>query len=42
MTNKELKSIKFNDPKRAFTKAVCGGCKMGFILQRLDTKGGQK
>lgn len=27
MSNKELKSIKFNDPRRAFTGAVCGDCK---------------
>lgn len=27
MIKKELKSIKPNDPKRAFTGAVCGTCK---------------
>ena len=27
MTNKELKSIKPNDPRRAFTETVCGNCK---------------
>lgn len=27
MNKKELKSIKPNNPKRAFTKAVCGTCK---------------
>ena len=27
MSNKELESIKFNDPRRAFTEAVCEICK---------------
>ena len=27
MKNKELKSIKPNSPKRAFTEIVCGNCK---------------
>lgn len=27
MNKKELKSIKSNDPQRAFTEAVCGICK---------------